>query len=263
MADAAFDAWTLVEVPLRREKGLLWGADVEINLAQVLREVVWPTLSDEFKAKIQEHQEAYSKAKGAQGAARETCARFKQFLDKVPGGIAGYDFSVEDESDRYDENGKRKVTLHVYVEQWRRLIEARRAFLVATADLRDLLERYVEDIDPPDARIIGNMSWSQKQLHDMHEEETKLKKADEGELNNVLLPRLEFGEQRAAERLERRRQDLGVSKQWIGGWGLGEGSFGSAAIWVKQDSQGRIVDVSGDLLFLPFLHVSSFFVSVF
>ncbi|KAI7103571.1 hypothetical protein KC340_g3581 [Hortaea werneckii] len=242
MADAAFDAWTLVEVPLRREKGLLWGADVEINLAQVLREVVWPTLSDEFKAKIQEHQEAYSKAKGAQGAARETCARFKQFLDKVPGGIAGYDFSVEDESDRYDENGKRKVTLHVYVEQWRRLIEARRAFLVATADLRDLLERYVEDIDPPDARIIGNMSWSQKQLHDMHEEETKLKKADEGELNNVLLPRLEFGEQRAAERLERRRQDLGVSKQWIGGWQLGEGSFGSAAIWVKQDSQGRIVD---------------------
>ncbi|KAI7189852.1 hypothetical protein KC363_g4712 [Hortaea werneckii] len=242
MADAAFAAWTLVEVPLRREKGLFWGADVEINLTQVLREVVWPTLSDEFKAKIQERQEAYSKANGAQGAARETCARFKKILDEDAGGTAGYDFSVEDESDRYDENGRRKVTLHVYVEQWRKLIEARRAFLVATADLRDLLESYVEDIDPPDARIIGNMSWSQVQLDDMYEEEFKSLKADEGELNNVLLPRLELGEQRAAERLEKRRQDLGVSKQWIGGWGLGEGSFGSAAIWVKQDSQGRIVD---------------------
>ncbi|KAI6804518.1 hypothetical protein KC361_g86 [Hortaea werneckii] len=135
-----------------------------------------------------------------------------------------------------------------------KMADARRAFLVATADLRDLLESYVEDIDPPDARIIGNMSWSQVQLDDMYEEEFKSLKADEGELNNVLLPRLELGEQRAAERLEKRRQDLGVSKQWIGGWGLGEGSFGSAAIWVKQDSQGRIVDVSGDLLFLPFLH---------
>ncbi|KAI7471891.1 hypothetical protein KC351_g11944 [Hortaea werneckii] len=242
MADAAFNAWIVIEVELRRENGLLRGIDSENDLAQVLRDVVWPTLSDEFKEKIQEHQETYSKAKGAQGAARETCANFKRFLDEKAGGTANYDFSVEDENDRYDEHGKRKVTLQGYVEQWERLIEARRAFKVAIADLRDLLERYVGDIEPPDERIAGNMTWSQKQLDDMYEEETNLKDADERELTNILLPRLKFGEQRAAERLKTRRQDLGVSNQWIGGWKLGKGGFGSATIWVKQDSQGRIVD---------------------
>ncbi|KAI7593094.1 hypothetical protein KC346_g15942, partial [Hortaea werneckii] len=242
MADAAFDAWIVIEVGLRREEGLLRGIDSENDLARVLREVVWPTLNDEFKENIQEHQETYSKAKEAHGAARETCANFKRFLDKKAGGTANYDFSVEDEGDRYDKDGKRKVTLQGYVEQWQRLIGARRAFKVAIADLRDLLERCVEDIIPPDERIVGNMTWSQKQLDDMYEEETKLKDADEHELKHVLLPRIKFGEQRAAERLESRRQDLGVGKQWIGGWGLGGGGFGSATIWVKQDSQGRIVD---------------------
>ncbi|KAI7277669.1 hypothetical protein KC345_g6504 [Hortaea werneckii] len=179
MADAAFDAWIIIEVGLRREEGSLRGIDPQNDLAQVLRDVVWPTLSDEFKEKIQEHQETYSKAKGAQGAARETCANFKRFLDDKAGGTAGYDFSVEDEGDRYDEYGKRKVTLQGYVEQWQRLIEARRAFKVAIADLRDLLERYVGDIEPPDERVAGNMTWSQKQLDDMFEEETKLKDADE------------------------------------------------------------------------------------
>lgn len=254
MADAAFDAWIVIEVGLRREEGLLRGIDSENDLARVLREVVWPTLNDEFKENIQEHQETYSKAKEAHGAARETCANFKRFLDKKAGGTANYDFSVEDEGDRYDKDGKRKVTLQGYVEQWQRLIGARRAFKVAIADLRDLLERCVEDIIPPDERIVGNMTWSQKQLDDMYEEETKLKDADEHELKHVLLRRIKFGEQRAAERLESRRQDLGVGKQWIGGWGLGGGGFGSATIWVKQDSQGRIVDVS-----LPTAHSASFF----
>ncbi|GAB1728003.1 hypothetical protein NU195Hw_g2968t1 [Hortaea werneckii] len=242
MANAALDAWVVVEVGLRREEGLLPGIDAENDLAQVLREVVWPTLSDEFKEKIQELAEAYSNAKGAQGAALETCARSKQLLDKEAGGTAGYDFSVEDEGDRFDKEGRSKVTLRGYVEQRQRLIEARRAFIVAIADLRDLLERCCEDIKPPDKRIVGNMTWSQKQLDGMYEEEMKLKDADEHELEHVLLPRIVFGEQRAAERLETRRQGLGVSKQWIGGWELGNGSFGSAAIWVKQDSQGRIVD---------------------
>lgn len=264
MADAAFDAWIVVEVGLRREKFLLRDIDAQINLAEVLREVVWPTLSDEFKAKIQELQETYSKAKGAQGAARDRCAVRKRALDAEAGGTREYDFSVEDEGVRYDKEGKVKVTLRGYVEEWRRLIHARRAFMVAIADLRDLLERYVEDLDPPDERIVGNMGWSGRRLDEMYKEETDLKDADEDELNNFLLPRIQFGEQREAERLEAVRQDLGVSKQWIGGWELGTGSFGSAVVWVKQDSQGRIIDVSRDrplppspfLFFLVFLFVA-------
>ncbi|KAI6839226.1 hypothetical protein KC340_g3017 [Hortaea werneckii] len=243
MADAASNAWIVVEVGLRREKGLVRDVDAQNALAQVLRDVVWPTLSDEFKAKIQEHQETYSKANGTRGAVLERCVRLKKDLDKEAGGTADYDFSVEDEGDRYDKEGNVKVTLSGYVEQWRSLIKARRAYRVAMADLRDLLERYVEDLDPPDERIVGNMGWSARQLNDMYNEETKLQDADKDELNNVLLPRIESGEQRAAEkRLEAMRQDLGVSKQWIGGWELGAGSFGSAAVWVKQDSQGRIID---------------------
>ncbi|KAI7237272.1 hypothetical protein KC330_g3243 [Hortaea werneckii] len=243
MADAAFSAWIVVEVGLRREKGLVREIDAQNALAQVLRDVVWPTLSDEFKAKIQEHQETYSKAKGTRGAVRERCTRLKKDLDEEAGRTADYDFSVEDEGDRYDKDGNVKVTLRGYVEQWRRLIQARRAYRVAMADLRDLLERHVEDLHPPDERIVGNMGWSGRQLDDMFEEETDLQEADEDELKNVLLPWIEFGGQRAAEkRLEAMRQDLGVGKQWIGGWELGAGSFGSAAIWVKQDSQGRIID---------------------
>ncbi|RMY01810.1 hypothetical protein D0867_11268 [Hortaea werneckii] len=227
MADAALRAWIVVEVGLRREKGLVREIDVQNALAQILRDVVWPTLSDEFKAKIQEHQETYSKAKGTRGAVRERCTRLKKDLDKEAGGTEDYDFSVEDEGDRYDKEGNVKVTLTG----------------VAMADLRDLLERHVEDLHPPDERIVGNMGWSARQLNDMYEEETKLQDADKDELNNVLLPQIEFREQKAAEkRLEAMRQDLRVSKRWIGGWELGAGSFGSAAVWVKQDSQGRIID---------------------
>ncbi|KAI7706303.1 hypothetical protein KC353_g12332, partial [Hortaea werneckii] len=245
MADAALKAWVIFEVGLRREKGLLPDIDDQNRLAQVLEDVVWPTLSDDFKAKIQELSETYSKAKGTRGGARDTCAFLKNIMDEKPGGIEEYDFSVEDDGDRYDEEGKVKVTLWWYVEEWRRLIQARRAFRVAIADLLDLLERDVEDLDPPDERIVGNMGWSGRQLDGMYKEETDLKDADENQLNDTLQPQIESGEQRASERLEAMRQDLGVSKQWIGGWELGAGSFGSAAVWVKQDSQGRIIDRIG------------------
>lgn len=248
MADAALKAWVIFEVGLRREKGLLPDIDDQNRLAQVLEDVVWPTLSDDFKAKIQELSETYSKEKGTRGGALETCAFLEHILDEKPGGTEEYDFSFEDDGDRYDEEGKIKPTLWWYVEEWRQLIQARRAFKVAIADLLDLLERYVEDLDPPDERIVGNMGWSGRQLDGMYKEETALKDADENQLNDTLQPQIESGEQRASERLEAMRQDLGVSKQWIGGWELGAGSFGSAAIWVKQDSQGRIIDVSRDLL---------------
>ncbi|KAI7543006.1 hypothetical protein KC331_g7642 [Hortaea werneckii] len=242
MADAALKAWVIFEVGLRREKGLLPDIDDQNRLAQVLEDVVWPTLSDDFKAKIQELSETYSKEKGTRGGALETCAFLEHILDEKPGGTEEYDFSFEDDGDRYDEEGKIKPTLWWYVEEWRQLIQARRAFKVAIADLLDLLERYVEDLDPPDERIVGNMGWSGRQLDGMYKEETALKDADENQLNDTLQPQIESGEQRASERLEAMRQDLGVSKQWIGGWELGAGSFGSAAIWVKQDSQGRIID---------------------
>ncbi|GAB1738860.1 hypothetical protein NU219Hw_g3644t1 [Hortaea werneckii] len=243
MADAALQAWTIFEVTLRKEKGLIPDIDAENSLVQVLRDVVWPTLSDDFKAKIQELSETYSKAKGTRDGARDTCAFLKNTLDEKPGGTEEYDFSVEDEGDRYGEEGKAKVTLWWYVEEWRSLIRARRAFIVAAADLRDLLERHVEDLDPPDERIVRGMDWSGRQLDEMYKEEIKLKDADEDKLNDTLQPQIESGEQRASERLGAMRQDLGVSKQWIGGWEVGEGGFGSASIWVKQDSQGIIVDL--------------------
>lgn len=35
----------------------------------------------------------------------------------------------------------------------------------------------------------------------------------------------------------------GVNNQnWVGGWGLGQGGMGSAGLWVKQNSNGEIID---------------------
>lgn len=48
------------------------------------------------------------------------------------------------------------------------------------------------------------------------------------------------------EQWRRSRREVGVpvGPGWLGSWYLGGGSYGKAYLWVRQDSQGRIVDVS-------------------
>ena len=40
------------------------------------------------------------------------------------------------------------------------------------------------------------------------------------------------------------RSENGFSNSWVGQWQIGRGAFGVANLWLKQDRDGIIVDVS-------------------
>lgn len=50
----------------------------------------------------------------------------------------------------------------------------------------------------------------------------------------------------AAARAESRRDRGRLGKGWVGSWTLGDGTFGKAELFLKQNSDGSIIDVSWD-----------------
>ena len=50
--------------------------------------------------------------------------------------------------------------------------------------------------------------------------------------------------QRLRSRLQARREEDGFGASWVGKWEIGGGSYGKANLWVKQNQDGVITDVS-------------------
>lgn len=74
------------------------------------------------------------------------------------------------------------------------------------------------------------------------ENEGKGVEAEIGLLKEFLPQYLEVEE---AVRRWKREQGFPEGTGWVGSWFLGKGSFGEVSLWLRQDHNGHIVNVSG------------------
>ena len=137
-------------------------------------------------------------------------------------------------------------SLRNHLKRYRRLVEGREAIVDSLQHLREVYRTDLEGVKVPDALVAdiprGTMYSYEGLEKILVTEEAKLR--PDAEQVVLLSEVLEACRNELLPRLTARRSQYDFSPAWVDNWLLGKGAYGKATLWLKQNHDGIVTDVS-------------------